>query len=59
MSAKKCLWKGRDITNVKMWLDDLVNTLELGRIRFFENDELKLFNAIWLPLIQSKTTKTL
>ena len=35
MSDKKCslmLWKDKDILNVKMWLDDLVNALKSERI---------------------------
>lgn len=55
MSAKKCLlmlWKGKDTPNVKMWLADLVNTLEVERIRYIGRDQVNLFDFIWQPFIQ-------
>lgn len=54
ISAKKCilmLWKGKDVPNVKMWIADVVNSLEMERIRYLRMDQAYRFDIIWKPLI--------
>lgn len=51
--AKKLLlthWKKKDAPPVKLWLNDLVNTLHLEKIRYTLSDRLSTFNKIWAPL---------
>lgn len=39
------------LATLKIWCNDLVSSLEFERMRYVRNDELRLFKAIWIPLI--------
>ena len=54
ITAKKLIllfWKKEEVPTIKLWLNEMTETLHLERIRFILKDKLKDFEKIWKPLL--------